>query len=103
MKIAHVYFNGNLAGHLKERVPKKQYEFTYIETYSGPPISLTLPLEKKSYQFEKFPSFFEGLLPEGIQLEYLLRTLKIDRDDYYGQLLAVGEDTVGSVTVFESK
>jgi len=32
-------------------------------------------------------------------LEGLLRQCKIDRTDLFGQLLAVGGDTVGAVTV----
>ena len=34
-------------------------------------------------------------------LDGLLRQRKIDRDDLFGQLVAVGEDVVGAVTVFE--
>jgi serine/threonine-protein kinase HipA len=48
-----------------------------------------------------FPLFLDGLLPEGIQLEGLLKTRKIDRYDYFSQLVAVGNDMVGAVTVKE--
>ncbi|MFW5877858.1 MAG: HipA N-terminal domain-containing protein, partial [bacterium] len=44
---------------------------------------------------------FEGLLPEGIQLEGLLKFNKIDRNDLFSQLMAVGDDMVGAVTVKE--
>jgi serine/threonine-protein kinase HipA len=30
-----------------------------------------------------FPPFLEGLLPEGYNLEALLRALKIDRNDHF--------------------
>jgi len=40
-------------------------------------------------------------LPEGIQLEGLLKIRKIDRADYFSQLMAVGNDMVGAVTVEE--
>jgi serine/threonine-protein kinase HipA len=43
----------------------------------------------------------EGLLPEGPQLEAILRRHKIDRGDCFGQLMAVGKDVVGSLTVEE--
>lgn len=75
------------------------YEFSYLETYEGPPVSLTMPVEIKSYLFSSFPPFFEGLLPEGIMLEGLLRNNKLDRRDYFGQLLVTGEDLVGAATV----
>jgi len=48
-----------------------------------------------------FPPVFEGLLPEGAQLEALLRRYKIDKQDMFQQLLIVGEDVVGSLTIRE--
>jgi serine/threonine-protein kinase HipA len=53
------------------------------------------------FTFAGFPPFFEGLLPEGEMLEGLLRQRKIDRSDLFSQLVAVGGDTVGAVTVIE--
>ncbi|MCP4220647.1 MAG: toxin HipA [bacterium] len=99
MRQARVAMHGTPAGVLKEIEKKRAYEFVYHEDYKGPPISLTMPLEKGNYSFASFPPFFEGLLPEGIQLEGLLRTQKIDADDYFAQLTAVGGDLVGAVTV----
>ena len=51
------------------------------------------------YQFGGFPAFFDGLLPEGEMLEGLLRQHKIDAHDRLAQLLVVGGDLVGAVTV----
>ena len=79
------------------------YQFTYDDNYEGEPVSLTMPLTVKNYSFAKFPSFFEGLLPEGIMLEGLLKIGKIDKNDYFSQLLATGNDLVGAVTVKEWK
>lgn len=79
------------------------YELAYLESYDGPAISLTLPVRSEPYEFERFPPFFDGLLPEGLQLEGLLRQAKIDRHDYFAQLLAVGADLVGAVTVCEER
>ena len=81
----------------------KGYEINYLPTYSGQPISLTLPSIKEKYTFDSFPAFFDGLLPEGIMLEVLLKKYKLDADDYFGQLLTVGSDLVGAVTVEEIK
>ena len=50
-----------------------------------------------------FPAVFEGLLLEGNQLEAMLRRYKLDRSDLFGQLVVVGEDLVGSLTVRELK
>lgn len=89
--------HGKPAGVLEET--ERGYRFAYRSDYAGDPISLTMPLTRADYDFEGFPPFFDGLLPEGFQLESLLQQTKLDADDYLGQLLAVGLDCVGSVTV----
>ena len=84
-----------------EQLNDGTYQFIYSDEYQGEPVSLTMPLTKKVYRFDIFPPFFEGLLPEGIMLEALLRKYKIDRNDYFSQLIIVGEDVVGAVTIKE--
>lgn len=101
MRQAKVYMNKTLAGILKE-MPNNQYIFTYEENYDGAPISLTMPIQKNLYEFKGFPPFFEGLLPEGHLLEGLLRKYKLDSNDYFGQLLIVGKDVVGAVSIEET-
>ena len=86
---------------LEERHKGREYHFKYHDTYEGPPVSLTMPLNKREFLFATFPPFFDGLLPEGIQLEGLLKIRKINADDYFSQLIAVGSDLVGAVTVKE--
>lgn len=102
MRRAKVAFQGTLAGELEEEERGSRYRFTYATGYGGPPISLTMPLRAEPYEFLEFPPFFDGLLPEGTQLEALLRKRKLDRDDPFGQLVAVGADTVGAVTIAEA-
>jgi len=60
-----------------------------------------MPLELKEFHFTSFPPFFDGLLPEGIQLDGLLRIKKINKEDYFSQLIATGSDLVGAVSVEE--
>ncbi len=98
MKKIHIYQQGILAGTLEE-CSGKTYQFTYIEGYCGEPVSLTMKDIKKTYHFDRFPPFLEGLLPEGKRLEALLRKCKLDRNNYITQLQKVGEDLVGSLTV----
>lgn len=98
MRRAEVYQTGTLTGHLTE-TDAKAYRFEYLAGYKGRPVSLVMPVRPEPYEFGIFPPFFEGLLPEGRQLEALLRTNKLDRSDLMGQLLAVGEDVVGSVRI----
>lgn len=75
------------------------YTFVYKDDYSGEPVSLTMPISQKKYIFNNFPPFFEGLLPEGIMLEGLLKINKLDKNDYFSQLISVGEDVIGAVTL----
>ena len=102
MKRAIVFVHGKRAGILEAR-NDETYCITYDEQYRGEPISITLPIGDKIYEFKSFPSFFDGLLPEGFQLEALLKKNKIDRHDYFTQLVTVGADLVGAVTVEEIK
>jgi len=99
MKRAKVFVDGILAGEIQEIEQGRKYRFIYLEDYKGSSVSLEMPLSKLVYDYDKFPPFFEGLLPEGMMLEGLLRQTKLDRDDLLGQLIAVGGDLVGNVTV----
>ena len=103
IKQAKVYVCDKEAGLLSEIVIGKEYLFVYNDGYTGLPVSLTMPVEQKIYRFDHFPSFFDGLLPEGHQLEGLLKLGKIDRNDYFSQLLMVGKDMVGAVSVKEAE
>lgn len=95
---AEVYQQGRLAGQLQEQ-PEGSWQFRYNPGYEGLPISLTMPVRNEPYHFKTFPAVFDGLLPEGPQLEALLRNHKIDRKDLFKQLITVGEDMVGSLVV----
>lgn len=100
MRKAEVYQQGTLAGILVE-ADQNHYRFTYAPGYRGRPISLALPVREGPYDFDRFPPVFEGLLPEGLPLEAMLRQYKIDKKDLFKQLVTVGEDVVGSLTIKE--
>ena len=99
MKQANIFVDGVFSGVLEELELGKKYRFTYDAMYKGPSVSLEMPTNKNIYEYDRFPPFFEGLLPEGMMLEGLLRAAKIDRTDLMSQLLVVGGDLVGNVTV----
>ena len=103
MKKANIYLHGRQAGILEEREYLKEYAFTYDGDYDGNPISVTMPIQKDPYVFNRFPPFFDGLLPEGVLLEGLLKHKKINRNDYFIQLIAIGNDTVGAATIQECR
>lgn len=101
MKRADVYQLGKLAGRL-EQIVENSWRFQYAAGYSAAPVSLSMPVRDEPYEFSGvFPPAFEGLLPEGVQLDALLRVAKLDSKDYFGQLMAVGGDVVGSLTFRE--
>lgn len=99
MRRARVLQKGKEAGVLEELEAGRHYRFSYLENYVGDPVSLTMPTRQRVWEFDRFPPVFEGLLPEGFQLDALLRRTKIDRNDLFAQLIEVGEDTVGSLTI----
>jgi serine/threonine-protein kinase HipA len=101
MRTAKVFVCNEEAGILSEIMFEKEYLFEYKEGYSGYPVSLTMPIDRKVYTFDRFPTFFDGLLPEGYQLEGLLKQGKVDSNDLFSQLMLVGNDMVGAVTVKE--
>lgn len=100
MRRVRVLVMGIPAGFLEE-LDGGAYRFTYDSDYRGIPVSLTMPTTERVHQFDQFPPFFEGLLPEGVMLEALLRRHKLDKKDLFGQLLTVGQDLVGAVTMGE--
>lgn len=101
MRQAKIFVNGKEAGILKELIYLKHYVFEYHSSYSGQCVSLTMPATSRVWEYKNFPPFFDGLLPEGFQLAGLLKFRKLDRNDHFSQLLAVGNDLVGNITVKE--
>lgn len=99
MKKARVFVDDIFAGELIEVERGRNYQFIYTDVYQGSDVSLTMPRTRKIYGYDRFPPFFEGLLPEGMMLEALLKQSKLDRYDLLGQLIEVGNDLVGNVTV----
>ena len=99
IRVANVYVHDKFAATFIQE--DNHYVLKYDHGYSGPPISLTLPVTSVPYAFDTFPAFFDGVLPEGPQLEALLKLAKLDRDDYFGQLITVGRNLVGAVTVLK--
>jgi serine/threonine-protein kinase HipA len=98
MKTARIYQQDQLAGILEAR-DDGSYRFTYAPEFRGEPVSLTMPTNQTVWEFPQFPAPLEGLLPEGVQLDGLLRIRKLDHRDLFGQLLAVGHDVVGSLRI----
>ena len=79
-----------------------QYQFTYNAEYlkiHTQPVSLTLPLQSKTYTSKNLFPFFDGLIPEGWLLELSLKNWKIAPNDRWQLLLTVCGDCIGNVFV----
>jgi HipA-like protein len=105
-RTGNVYCRGVLAGRIEEVADT--YRFTYAPEYltleEATPISLTMPLRPEPFESKTLPSFFYGLLAEGILKETQCRKLKLDENDHFGRLLkTANSDTIGDVTVFEEE
>lgn len=100
---ALVYSNNKKAGILEET--ERGYKFTYDKNFieQNVPIAISLPLQIEPYESDQLFPFFQGLLPEGWYLEIVASTLKIDKEDDYGILLATCKETIGAVSIEEIK
>ena len=85
MRKAVIYVHDKKARVLSEN-NYNSFHFVYDDNYDGDSVSLTMPKTQKEYVYTKFPSFFEGLLPEGIMLdgmkEKYLKLMKTDGIDF---------------------
>ena len=93
----NVYVGDQLAGSLSRE--GEYHRFDYLPEYEGPPVFLGWSLGQQSRQWEHFPPAFDSLLPEGVLLDQLLLKHKLDKADKWGQLIAVGRDLTGFVSV----
>ena len=92
-----IYVGDRLAGSMTRA--GERHLFEYLPGYAGPPVFLGWSLDERSREWEQFPPAFDSLLPEGVLLEQLLRKHKLDKADKWGQLIAVGRDMTGFVSV----
>lgn len=109
MRVGYVYYGGQFAGVLQEEVaPRKQgaeitgcYTFTYDKNYlrQGVAIAYTLPLQTTPLSSAHLHNAFRNLISEGWLLRLQSQVQKVDEYDYFGLLLANGEDLSGAITV----
>jgi len=102
-KKINIRVNGVSAGILEESEDGKKYRFIYDDNYIGESISFTMPVEKKIWEFEKFPEYFENLLPEGLMLDGMCKLNELGKNNYLLQLIAAGKNLLGNIEVQEIK
>ena len=93
----NIFVGEMLAGKLLREAEK--YVFEYDSNYDGPPVFLGWDQAQPRREWNTFPAAFDSLLPEGVLLDQLLIKHKLDRSDKWGQLIAVGLDLTGFVSV----
>ncbi|WBV66398.1 HipA N-terminal domain-containing protein [Legionella pneumophila] len=69
MRKAYVSVSGIKAGILEE-LQGGTYQFTYFEDYHGAPVSLTMPLKNKVYDFDVFPLFLKDYFLKALCLKH---------------------------------
>ena len=79
-----------------------EISFTYTEKWLATPgafpLSLTMPLNKRTYPSEMILPWLANLLPEGEQLSSLARLLGIAHADIVSFLKEIGGDTAGALS-----
>lgn len=66
-RTAYIYVRNTFAGVLKETDEgySFKYDTDYLQNENASAVSLTLPLQSKTYTSKTLFSFFDGLIPEG--------------------------------------
>ncbi len=90
-----------LAGEIRETQAGMEFQYfpDWLEGGENPSIGLTLPKQVQPYSWKGPSPFFMGLLPEGWLQTLALDKLKIQADDWFGQIMALCQDCIGAVHV----
>lgn len=99
--------NGIIAGVISEYtdLKKEEYVFEYDHHYlaNGSPIGHHYPLTSAPYITDHLPPFFSNLVSEGWLREHQSKKANISKDDYFGLLLANGNELIGAISVIPYK
>lgn len=100
--VADVYKGLDLAGTLRRDSDDTVFEYSadYLPT-DHPAVATTLPKRPQPVRERggAVPAYFAGLLPEGRRLIAVQAALKTSPDDEFSQVVAVGENCVGDVSI----
>ena len=75
------------------------YDPAYLNDPEAAAISISLPLEKKSFDPDKTRIFFDGMLPEGFIRHSLADRMRLDENDYISILSNLGRECIGAVRI----
>ena len=79
-----------------------RYHEVWVADKNKQPISLTLPKTEQEYHSTFLFPFFFNMLPEGSNKQVACKLNRIDRDDYFGLLMATAKnDPIGAIRVIK--
>lgn len=102
-----VIVNGIIAGEISEytELSREEFVFEYNDNYlaHGSPIGHHYPLTSSAYKSNYLPPFFANLVSEGWLRAHQSKKANISKEDYFGLLLANGNELIGAISVLPDK
>jgi serine/threonine-protein kinase HipA len=105
MRKAEIKINDITAGILIQNDQGYQFDYdnTYLNSENPMPVSITLPLQTKTFTAKVLFPFFDGLIPEGWLLDIAVKNWKLNPRDRMGLLLMCCKDCIGAISVHQLK
>ena len=100
-KRGKVFVDKNFAGIIEqsEGLYTFKYDDAYLKSANPKPVSLTLPLQAKSFEQKTMIPFFDGLIPEGWLLQIAIDNWKLNPRDRMTLLLKLCKDCIGDISI----
>lgn len=102
----NIIMNGILIGCLikKSNTLSFTYDESWLNTAGARPLSLSLPLIRKTYEGDEVYNFFDNLLPDNPQIRARIQAnLKIATSQPFDLLASIGRDCVGAIQIMEGQ
>ena len=93
-------FVGKITGENSENA-SFSYADSYLSDSESRPISLSMPLEQKSFDAVRTRNYFEGLLPEGFSRKCVAEWIRADENDYLAILEGLGSECLGAIKIID--
>lgn len=77
------------------------YAESYINDSDSRAISISLPLNEKSFNATRTRNYFEGLLPEGFTRKCVAQKIHVDENDYISILAKLGSECLGAIKIVD--
>ena len=97
-----VWWDGTTVGTLsldRHGAMRFAYDRDWIADPDAPAVSFSLPKRLRSFSTRICTSFFEGLLPEGVQRDAVAAALGVSTGNTFGLLAALGAEVAGALTL----